>query len=190
MVPVPIAAALLLVSVAWPASAQEWIEYVNREDRFAVTVPAQPKITDVSYVSQLEVPLRGRLYTFADGPRGHYSLKVIDYTPSKDDVTDWLGSVAWEAWQFRKRPGQVVYDAYSQADRIQGHELHILNPDKSMTYASIYMHKRKLYVLEATLPQGGLGSLIFQQSVQFLDETGDAIRYELDDDGSRIGRVH
>ena len=190
MVPVPIVAALLLVFVAWPASAQEWIEYVNREDRFALTVPAQPTISDVSYVSQLEVPLRGRLYTFADGPAGRYSMKVIDYTPSKDDVTDWLGSVAWEAWQFRKRPGQVVYDAYSQADRIQGHELHILNPDKTMTYAAIYMHKRKLYVLEATVPGGFLGSLVFQQSVQFLDETGDAIRYELDDDGSRIGRVH
>jgi hypothetical protein len=35
-----------------------------------------------------------------------------------------------------------------------------------------------------------LGALVFQQSVQFLDDEGKAIRYELDDEGQRIGRIH
>ena len=50
------------------------------------------------------------------------------------ETTDVLGSIAWAAWNVRKRPGiQITYDAYAQADRIEGHEIYLVNPDKSQT---------------------------------------------------------
>lgn len=183
-----IAAVAFILLIAGSSFAQDWIEYRNLEDRFAVNLPGQPTIREITYQSQRAATLEGRVYEVLDGPR-RYSVTVIDYTGARGDVTDWLGSVAWEAWRFRKRGGEVTYDAYAQVDRIVGHQIHITNPDKTLTYAAIHLHGRRLYVLEATVPPGTPGAVHFQQSLQILDETGKAIRYELDDDGNRVRRV-
>ncbi len=50
-----IAAAALLVSTQ--AFAQEWVEYKNLQDRFAVNLPAQPTVRDFTYTSWLEAKL-------------------------------------------------------------------------------------------------------------------------------------
>ncbi len=83
----------------------------------------------------------------------------------------------------------MTYDAYAQVDRIEGHQLHITNRDKSLTFVGIYLHARRLYILEATVPPGSPGAAHFQQSLSILDEEGNRIRYELDADGNRSGRV-
>ena len=60
----------------------------------------------------------------------------------------------------------------AQIDRIEGHELHITNPDKTLTFAAIHLHARRLYILEATVPRGSGAPLEFQNSLSILDEDG------------------
>ena len=183
-----LAAAFLVLAVA-PVFAQvEWIEYLNRQDRFVVNLPGPPTVRETMYEPQRGDKIPARVYTVEDGPR-RYSVTVIDMTSFKEP-SDVRGSIAWEAWNFRKRGGQVTYDAYSQIDRIEGHHIHIVNPDKSLTYAGIYLQSRRLYVLEATVPASSPGgAMLFQQSIQILDENGERIRYELDADGNKVRRI-
>ena len=67
---------------------------------------------------------------------------------------------------------------------VEGHQLQITNQDNSRTYAGMYLHAGRLYIVEATVPQGGLPQGLFQQSLTFLDEEGARIRYQLYPDGS------
>jgi hypothetical protein len=178
------AAGCLLPAVLF---AQDWVEYVNREDRFAVSLPAQPAVRATTYHSQRGATLPSRVYS-VQHERERYAVTVVDFA-TDDDVTDVRGSIAWAAWEIRKRGGEITYDAFAQADRIEGHELHITNVDRSTTFAAIYLHARRLYILDATVPAGAPPPLAFQQSLQILDEEGRHIRYELDSDGNRAKRV-
>ena len=182
-----IAAAVLLLSVSAPALAQDSREYVDKAERFGVSLPRQPAIREITYTSWRKATLPARVYTVEDGP-GHYSVTVVNYATATD-VTDVLGSIAFAAWNIRRKGGQITYDAYAQADRIEGHELHITHPDGSVTFAAIYLHARRLYILEATVPRGSVPPLEFQQSLVIFDEKGVRVRYEIDAEGQRTARV-
>lgn len=177
----------LTLAAASPSFAQEWIDYESREDRFSVNLPGQPTIQEITYEPQRGNPVPARVYAVQAGPR-RYSVTVVNLAAIVQP-SDVKGSVAWEAWNFRKRGGEVTYDAYSQVDRIEGHQIHITNRDKSLTFAGIYVHGRRLYILEATVPPDTPGAVHFQQSLIVLDEEGSRIRYELDTDGNRSGRI-
>lgn len=178
-------ASILLVPV--PGFAQGWIEYVNEVDRFGVTLPGQPSSQEITTTSAQGVTLPARVYTVENGP-SRYSVTVVDYT-SNDDITDVIGSVAHEAWKIRRRDGEITFDAYAQADRIAGHELYLTNPDRSLTLVGIFLHAKRLYMLEATVPPRAPPPLLFQQSLQVFDEKGERVRYEVDADGQRLRRV-
>ena len=60
---------------------------------------------------------------------------------------DIRASVAYAATSFRQRGGEVTYDAYHYIDRIEGHQLQITNEDNSRTYAAMYLHARRLYIV-------------------------------------------
>ena len=178
-------ASILLVPV--PGLAQGWIEYVNEVDRFGVTLPGQPSSQEITTTSSQGVTLPARVYAVENGP-SRYSVTVVDYT-SNDDITDVIGAVAHEAWQIRKRDGEITFDAYAQADRIAGHELYLTNPDGSLTLVGIFLHEKRVYKLEATVPPGAPPPLLFQQSLHVFDETGERVRYEINADGQRLRRV-
>jgi hypothetical protein len=112
----------------------------------------------------------------------------VDYTTAPD-VTDLRGAIAFAAWNIRRRGGEITYDAFAQVDRIDGHELYIRNGDGTRTFAGVFMHARRLYILEATTPAGAAPPLLFQQSLHIFDEKGERIRYELDREGNRAARV-
>ena len=63
------------------------------------------------------------------------------------------GALDYAAWNFIKRDGKVTYYAYANSDRIEGRRVQLTNPDKSRTFAAIYMHENRLYILEATVPR-------------------------------------
>jgi hypothetical protein len=180
-------AALVTLAISAPAFAQDWIEYTDRPDRFGVSLPARASIQETTYKSWRGATLPARVHSVQDGPR-RYSVTVVDYSSDKD-TTDILGSIAYEAWNFRKRGGDVTFDAYAQADRIAGHELHITNRDRSVTFAAIHLYAKRLYILEAIVPPGSAPPLEFQQSLSILDEDGKRIRFELDACGQRTARV-
>jgi hypothetical protein len=168
-----------------PASTQEWIEFQDRSDFFFVNFPGKPVVTTITYEPQRGPMLPGRVYTVQDGPR-RYSVTVIDY--AKASVNDVPGAVGWEAWNFRKRGGEITYDAYGQVDRIGGHQLHVKNTDGTQSFIGIYLHARRLYVLEARVPPGSPGAVHFQQSLMIFDDKGERVRYKIEPDGTRGAR--
>jgi len=178
--------AAFILFVSGSCFAQDWIEYVDRTERFGVNFPGQPTVKETTFKSEDGGALPAKVYT-AKGALGVYSITVVNY--AKADVTIWRGSMAWAAWQFRKRGGEVTYDAFAQTDRIEGHQLQITNADKSRTFVAVHPHARRLYILEATAPAGYPPPSDFPQTLGILDENGNRIRYNLDADGNRTNRV-
>ncbi len=185
------ASALLLSS---PSVGQGWIEYVSIADRFTMYIPGEPDVRDISYASEYGVVFPARMYSYEDGP-SRYSITVVDYTDSEgihsersnktsaDDgslywAVDVLGSIAYAAWNIRKRGGEVTHDAWHYIQRVEGHQLQVTNADRSRTYAGIYLHETRLYILEATVPPGSPPPIIFQQSLSLLDDEGNTFNYE------------
>ena len=193
----------LLISVllfSGTASAQ-WRQFVDRSEYFSANFPAEPEIRDIRYDSEYGANLPAKVYSVVDGESLH-SVTVVDFTDAQRvyrelaDRTDeagnaslWLydqrASVAYAARNLRMRGGEVTYDAWHHIDLVEGLQLQITNPDRSRTYAAMYFHAGRLYVLEATVPEGSLPQGLFQQSLRFLDEEGTRIRYRLFPDGSR-----
>jgi hypothetical protein len=179
---------------AGPVSAQEWSTYTNRLDRFEVNLPGQPKVEEIKWPSEYGAVFPGRVYSFEQ--RGsRYLVTVIDYTDAErihaartnhteaDSLpiywqVDVQASIAYAATKFRQRPGvKVTYDAFHYIDLISGHQLQITNPDQSRTFAGIYLHESRLYILEATVPPRAPQPGLFQQSLSFLDGAGKKVRY-------------
>ena len=182
-----IAAVVSALLASAPAFAQGWIEYRDEAERFGVSLPGQPAILEITYTSARGAMLPARVYTVEDGP-SRFSVTVVNYT-SDESVTDVIGSIAHEAWKIRKRGGEITFDAYTAVDFISGHEIYITNTDESRTMVGIFLHAKRLYILEATVPRGVPPPLLFQQSLQVLDEKGERVRYALNADGQRTGRV-
>lgn len=177
----------VLILFVWTMSyAEDYIEFVDRAERFGVNFPGPPVVRDTTYAAEDGGTLPARFYVVEDGPR-RYSVTVVNYKNA--DVTTVRGSIAWAAWNFRKRGGEVTYDAFAQVDRIEGHQLQITNADKSRTFIAIHLHERRLYILEATVPPNSVPPALFQQSLMILDEDGKQIRYNLDENGNRTTRV-
>ena len=173
--------------------AQDWTEFVSMEDRFRMFGPGQPEVEETSYPSEYGVEYPARLYTYEDDPN-RYSLTVVDYSEaqrihsertnktSADDGSiywsvDVLGSIAYAAWNIRRRGGEVTYDAFHYIQRVDGHQLQITNAAQSRTYAGIYLHDLRLYIVEATSPAGRPPPTIFQQSLELLNENGEIFNY-------------
>ena len=194
---------LLLLSASLPVSVQaQWRQFVDQEEFFSVNFPGEPEIGVIDYHSEYGATLPAKVYSVTDGDSLH-SVTVVDFTDAQSayaelaDRSDeannaslWLydqrASVAYAARNFRLRGGEVTFDAWHHIDLVEGHQLQITNTDNSRTYASIYLHDSRLYILEATVPEGSLPQGLFQASLSFLDETGTKIRYQLFPDGSRL----
>jgi len=195
----------LVVSVSGPAFAQEYVEYVSQQDRFTATFPVEPKVTEIIFKSQFGAPVPARVYT-ADTGASHFSMTVVDYNNiealhkervkscpvgaetclgggSSTGVGYWKpdieGAVIFATWQFMQRDAKVTYLGWNNINLVEGHMLYLTNTkDKSRTSAGIYMHENKLYILEGTVPAGYPDPGFFQQSVGWLDEKGNGIRYQ------------
>ncbi len=192
-----IVAALFLLAPI-PAFAQDWMNYFDYEQRFSVNLPGEPTIEDTTIVSQRGDTYPARIYR-VDAGESSYLVKVVDYTEPPAGlaegpaVVDVRSAVAWEAWHYRKDAwdtgGEVTYDAYAEVDEIEGHQLQITNADTSRTFLAIHLFARRLYLLEATVPEGAPPPMLFQASLQMLNENGERVRFEIDADGQRLSLV-
>jgi hypothetical protein len=188
---VPVA---IILCVSSPAFGQSWMSYVSLEDRFSVNLPGNPAVRDIDYPSEYGAVFPGRIYTYEDGPNC-YVITVIDYTDAErihsersnkteaDSLPiywqiDVHASIAFAAWSFRQRDAEVTYDAWHYIDLVEGHQLQLTNADQSRTFAGIYLHESRLYILEASVPPRAPPPGLFQQSLSFLDEKGNRVRYD------------
>jgi hypothetical protein len=200
-------ATALCLGAAGPAVAQEWTEFVSREDRFTTNFPGRPVVTETTYRSQFGADLPARVYRATRGP-SRFSLTVVDYRPIETILTekakscpegaetcrggrgagsstgagywraDTAGAMIYAAWQFMQREAKVTQSIWNNIDLVEGHLLHLTNPDRSRTYVSLFMHENRLYISEGTVPAGYPEPGLFQQSLGWLDENGSPIRYQ------------
>jgi hypothetical protein len=190
------AAVVLLVS--GPSFAQEWIEYASKTDFFSVNFPSEPKVRDITYTTEYDITLPGRVYS-VDVGKNHYSVTVVNYSDAQKLHTErqkacrdgggdgdscnnpWAGDVrgamVHAAFAFIQRDAKVTHLAAYNADLVEGLRLQLTNPDRSRTYAVIHMHDYHLYILEGTVAAGQPPPALFQQSLGFLDKEGKRIRY-------------
>jgi hypothetical protein len=189
--------ALCVLPHAQPVFAQEWVEYTNTVDAFTVPAPGAPRVDTIAWNSEYGGKFPGRVYRWEQG-RNRYSVTVVDYSDSERIhselnhiayqggpgpggvywLVDIVSSVAYAATRYRQQPGvKVTYDAFHYIEFVTGLELQLTNRDDSRTYAGIYLHENRLYILDATVPRGEAPPIIFQQSFGFLDASGKPVRY-------------
>jgi hypothetical protein len=195
---IPLALVALILFISVPSFAQEWIEYSNQPDFFSINLPGQPNVKDITYNTQYGITLPGRVYTAEDAP-SRYSVTVIDFTSAKEkhaervktckasggdgdqcnerSAIELRGAPLFAAWNLMEQAAKVTHLVYAQADLVEGQEVHLLNADGSRTYAAIYMHEDRLYILAGTVPGDYPPPLLFQQGMRFLDKDGKTIRY-------------
>jgi hypothetical protein len=200
-------AALVLLSVAQGAAAQDWTEFASREDGFRANFPGPPAVTRTTYTSEYGADLPARAYTVTRG-RERYSMTVVDYRPIEGILTakskqcppfaderctgfggsaivgagywktDIRGALVWASWQFMQRDVKLTHYMWNFVDLVEGHQLQLTNnADTSRTFVSIYMRDNRLYVMEGTVPEGDPEPGLFQQSLGFVDASGNGIRY-------------
>ena len=171
------------VLCAFSASAQGWFDFVERDELFSVNLPHVPAIEEIVFLSEWGADLPGKVFTAADA-QVQYRVTVVDYSvsdlPNNSPVWDFYGSVDYAAWNIRKRGGDITYDAWTQFDRIAGHQLQITNDDQGRTYVQVLSHAERLYILEAIAAPGATPPIHFQQSIRIIDEDGAPIRYDRD----------
>jgi hypothetical protein len=203
----PVVSAALILSVSGSAFAQEYVEFVSRQDRFTIVFPVQPTVTEITFKSEFGGVLPARVYS-AESGQSHFSVTVVDYNniqaidtekakgcPAGAETckgglaagsstgagywkADIEGAVMYATWLFLQRDAKVTYVGWGNMDLVEGNMVSLTNnKDKSRTSAAVYMHENKLYMLEGTTPAGYPVPDFFQQSVGWIDENGNGIRY-------------
>jgi hypothetical protein len=202
-----IVAIALVVSASAPVFAQEWTEFVSREDLFTANFPGAPQVTESTYHSQFGADLPARVYSAARG-QSRFSITVVDYRQIEKILTekakscpagaetcrggtnagsstgagywkvDYAGALIYASWRYMQRDAAVTEFIWNNIDLVEGYLLHLTNRDKSRTYVSIYMHGDRLYIAEATVPAGDPEPGLFQQALGWIDEDGRSIRYQ------------
>lgn len=179
-----------------------WARFSYPDQYFRINFPHEPTISEVPYLSEYGGSFPSTIYETRDGA-SYYNVTVIDFSDAKEIYAEmaevvnvpgahnfWLytqmGAISYTARQFRLRGGEVTYDAWHTIDFHEGHQISITNEDDTRTYASIYRHADRLFVLEAGIPAGAPSPTIFQESLHILDEEGERVRYVLQPDHSRV----
>jgi hypothetical protein len=194
-------ATLFILLMPGPAPAQEWVEYISKNDFFSISFPGgQAKVQETTYATEYRITLPARVYT-NEGPRGRYSVTVVNYKEAArlhlerntkcqaaggdgdqcqdDGPEEMRGALVFASWNFMKREGvRVTHYAHFNSDRVEGHEIHLTNADGSRTFGAVHMHEDRLYILEATVPRGAPAPGLFQISIRFLDANMRPVRYE------------
>ena len=190
-----LAAAALMLCIAAPCFAQEWIEYYSKPDAFLVNFPGEPQVRNITYATEYGLTLPAHLHLYEQGPN-RFSVTVVDYGNvtalhadrvkgcklypdqcTNQGANELRGALDYAVSRFITRDGKVTYYAFANSDRIDGRRVQLTNPDKSRTFAAIYMHENRLYILEADVPANAPPPALFQQSMGFLDKDGVRVRY-------------
>ena len=77
----------LLASLSSPVLAQEWVEFVSRDDGFRVNFPGPPAMTTTTFTSEYGATLPARVYSVTRGGR-RFSMTVVDYRPIEKLLTE------------------------------------------------------------------------------------------------------
>ena len=191
----PLVPAALVLFMSGPVAAQDWAEYTSRDDLFIVNFPGQPTVKSITYPTEFGITLPARVYSVEDGSN-RYSITAVDYSVGErihadrvkncqgypDTCTNrWLndrrGALDYAASKYIQRDGKVTYYGFADSDRVEGRRIQLANPDGSLTFVAIYMHRDRLYILDGTVSPTSPPPALFQQNFGFFDEQGVRVRY-------------
>jgi len=139
--------------------------------RFSITVVDYSHITELGLAKQKACPAGAEACRGGNGAPGNS-------TGPGYSKADKAGAITFATWQFMQRDAKVTHLLWTNISLVEGHQIRLLNnKDKSQTAASIFMHEDKLYIAEGTVPAGYPEPGLFYQSLGWLDESGNNIRY-------------
>src|SRR5688572_31819196 len=140
----------LLAPIGPPVFAQEWVEFISRDDGFRVNFPGTPAMTTTTFTSEYGAVLPARVYSVTRGGR-KFSMTVVDYRPIEKLLTerakqcppfaderctglgagatvgygywrtDVRGALVWASWQIMQRDAKVTHYMWNFIDLIEGH---------------------------------------------------------------------
>ena len=155
-------------------------------------------------MSEYNYTLPARVYS-AERGRERYSMTVVDYNGIEEMGEEravgcpagaepchgsnntgagyWKmdigGAIVYATWKYLQRDVELTHLMWNFMDLVEGQQLQLTNnADQSQTFVHISMHMHKLYVLEGTVPAGYPVPGLFQQSMGYVDEEGNRIRYQ------------
>lgn len=177
-------AGLILMFAVSAASAQRFTQYVSEEDAFRIMAPGEFSIEETEMESEYGIIVPVRTYSHENND-GLFIVTVVDYRDSQrlhdarieelDGLyvsaygeVDVRASVAFFAKKIRDRAETIEYDAYHYIGKVDGHQLQTTNPDGTRSFAALYLHRSKLYVVEARVNPGSPVGAMFQQTLDFM----------------------
>jgi hypothetical protein len=200
LVPLALAAAL---SAPTPSFAQDWAPMISKEDGFRANFPGRPIVETITYTSEFNLKLPGRVYRASD-PMGRYATTVVDYrnvermhgeraaacraakganqkdgdSCQNDFTLEVAGAMDHAVSAFLKRDGVKVtqYGTYF-LEVVSGRLMHLTNADRSRTNVAVHQHAGRLYIHEATVPPDMPEPILFMESLAWVNDQGLAIRY-------------
>ncbi len=177
----------LAMSFSINAHAQEWIEYENLEDYFAVNFPGEPAVENTTYRLGSGRDVSARVYS-VENQTGTYTVTVVDYEGV--DAEETTNAIAHAAENFRQR-GEVTSDEVGSYEGMDTQMMQLTNPDASRSFIAIVHPPANtgiihLYIAEGRAPANGVVPGLFQQSLSLRDQDGTRVRYNRDLDGNRF----
>ena len=203
---IPLISATLLVLMSGSAFAQDdFTEFVSREDRFTITFPGKPVLSEGTWLSEYGAVLPTKVYTIS-GISGKHTLTVVDYRPLErillekartcppgTETCQGVGDTGSGYWKndirgavahaigrmLADKDVRVTHLMWNFMELVAGNEIQFTNlKDQSRTFAAAYMHDWRLLIAESTVPKGFPPPTVLQQSIGWLDEEGRGIRYQ------------
>lgn len=173
------------------ALAQGWREFASQDEFFMVSMPADPDVTETTYLSASGAELPARVFAVADTD-SVYSMTVVHYMEASADDVD--AAVETAVQRFRSRPGEVTYDRAVTMEGLPGHMIYLLDADGRRTAAGIYLHAGpsehggpgRLYILEGSAAADQPSPINFSQTFMLLDDAGQRLDYVTDANGQRV----
>lgn len=157
----------MCVSMPLSATAQDWIEYENREYGFAINIPTNPTFEDVEYTSPTGETLPARIFTSLEED-AVYKVTVVDYSsrPGEHHIAISHAADAMRA------SGEVIYEVISDLDEIYGPQFYIFSEDQREVLSTIVFFRERLFIAEGSVPQGAAPPSQFQQSMGLVHADG------------------
>ena len=176
------------VLAATTAGAQTWFEYVNQEEHFAVSLPAEPEMTEGTFRSASGAMLPTRIFTANDGA-GTYTVTVVHYAGV--DAEEYAGALEHAVAQIRARGGEVTSENDASYEGFDTRMMQLTNPDGTRSFVAIALppvvsRLERVYIIEGRSPPDVPPPGLFQQSLSFRDSHGERMRYDTDIDGNKF----
>ena len=152
------------------AAAQQWIEFVSREERFSVNFPAEPTIRDDIYTTAEGAVAQARIFAAQQGD-AHYRVTAVRLPASANNLQAEID----HAVALLRQTGTVRVDDKNLVDGIAAHELSLAQSGGRQLIATILAYDGWLYVAEGNARAEAPPPIHFTQSIGIVDSNGNSV---------------